>query len=92
MRCARLSQNLRRLKENGRGATLIFLINVEEEPFRAGTELELGDAVDVMYDHKVLSAFPVLLYPGYYVLARDLDPHSWMSSGELVGTRTTTVH
>lgn len=92
MKYARLSQNLRKLKENGRGATLIFLINVEEEPFRAGTELELGDAVDVMYDHSVLRAFPVLLYPGYYVLARDLDPSFWMPSGELVDSRQSTVH
>ena len=76
----RILRDLRVLKRNESCRLLLLCHAYRILP--AGTEVEVGDEVDCGYDHDVLKALPLLLYPDHYILSRDIDPTYWMCCAE----------
>ncbi len=83
MKKIRILKDLRVLKRN-ESYKQLFLCHSGSSLIQ-GTEVEVGDEVECSYDHSVLKALPLLLYPDHYILARDVDSTYWMCSGEEIG-------
>jgi hypothetical protein len=69
MRHVLISQNLRLLEKN----TRVTLGHAAGQSIPAGTMVTLGEPEEYWYDHRVQIAFPVVEFPGKFILERDID-------------------